>query len=361
MQHILGQDRAIDVLQGALRADRLHHAWIFHGPAGVGKRTTAEALAAIVLDPDAAPNLAGLIEVDPLSRTSRLIAAGTHPDVHLVTRRHATYSSDADIRKRKQTNIPVGVVREFIVEPASRSGQGHPGSRATKVFIIDEAELLAEEGQNVLLKTLEEPAPGTVLILVTAGEGLLLPTIRSRCQRVTFSPLDDAAMEKWMKAAKIDVGAAQRRWLLRFAQGSPGLAAQAVEHNLYEWFTRIEPMLQVIDAGGYPVELGATLSKLVDDYATAQVKANANASKEAANRVAADFLFVLLAREVQDRMKRAIASGDDPEPLLTILDFIHEAERQLDSHLNVGQVLENVVIQWANVLDPAGGMVSRFA
>lgn len=352
MRHIIGQDGAIEILQGALRAGRLHHAWIFHGPTGVGKRTTAEALAAVLLDPDASPNLAGMIEADPQGRTAHLIAAGTHPDVHVISRRLAEFSSDPEIRRRKQTNISVGVVREFIVEPAARSGQGHAGSLASKVFIIDEAEYLAVEGQNALLKTLEEPPPGTVLILITANEDVLEATIRSRCQRVAFSPLDDAAMEQWMNRAGITVDAAQRRWLLRFAEGAPGLAAQAMEHGLYDWFVLINPMICQIDEGGFPVEIGAVAAKLIETYAAAKVKANPNASKEAANRDAADFLFVLLAREVSERLNRTVVAGNDPDGYLAVLDLIHEAEGQLDSHLNVGQVLENLFIQWANLFDP---------
>lgn len=351
MRHILGQDGAIDTLQAALRAGRFHHAWIFHGPTGVGKRSTAEALAAILLDPDAAPNLAGLIEADPQGRTTHLIAAGTHPDVHVITRRLAEFSSDPEVRRRKQTNIPVGVVREFIVEPASRSGHGRTGSRATKVFIIDEAEYLAVEGQNALLKTLEEPAAGTVIILVTANEDMLAATIRSRCQRIAFSPLSEKAMAQWMEQRGVAPGAAERRWLRRFAQGSPGLAAEALEHGLHDWFAQIEPSIRAIDAGGYPADLAPTCGKLIEGFAAAALKANPNASKEAANRTAADYLFILLAREVQDRLARALSAGEDLEPLLAVLDLIHESERMLDSHLNLGQVFENLVIQWANLFD----------
>lgn len=352
MQHILGHDRAIDTLQGALHAGRLHHAWIFHGPSGVGKRTAAEALAAILLDPNASPNLTGTIEADPDGQTARLIAAGTHPDLHIINRSLASYATDARTRRSKQTNIPADVVREFIVEPATRSGH-KGGSRASKVFIVDEAELLQPIAQNILLKTLEEPPPGTVLILVTANEDELLPTIRSRCQRVAFAPLDDDAMGLWVKAAGFEIDADHRRWLLRFAQGSPGLASLAVEHGLYEWYVALEPMIRMIESGGYPAEMGPTMSKLIDNYAAGRVKANPNASKESANRDGSDFLFILLSREVHAAMMRAIGEGGPVERHLAILDVMHEAERQLDSHLNLGQVLENIVTQWANLFDPA--------
>ncbi|MFG0314284.1 MAG: hypothetical protein ACF8LL_08875, partial [Phycisphaerales bacterium] len=83
---VVGHDRAIEILQGAIAADRIHHAWVFQGPQGVGKFTLAAAFAAMILDPTASPNMAGVIEADPGSETRRLIKAGTHPDLHVVTK-----------------------------------------------------------------------------------------------------------------------------------------------------------------------------------------------------------------------------------------------------------------------------------
>ncbi len=78
MNKILGQSRALDVLQKALKSARLHHAWVFSGPRGVGKFTSAIEFAKILLDPDAAPNLAGELESDPEGRISKMIDAGSH-------------------------------------------------------------------------------------------------------------------------------------------------------------------------------------------------------------------------------------------------------------------------------------------
>jgi len=112
-------------------------------------------------------------------------------------------------------------------------------------------------------------------------------------------------------------------------------------------------MIRLIESGGYPSEMGSTMAKLVDAYAAGRVKANPNASKESANRDGADFLFILLSREVHAAMRHAIETNGPVEPCMAILDVMHEAERQLDSHLNLGQVLENVVTQWSNLFDPA--------
>ena len=121
MNRILGQPRAIDVLQASLRSGRIHHAWIFSGPPGVGKFTTAVEFARILLDPDAGPNLGGMIEADPEGRTSRLIDAGTHPDLHVIRKELALYSENAELRRKKLTNIPIDLLRETML--GGKSGE----------------------------------------------------------------------------------------------------------------------------------------------------------------------------------------------------------------------------------------------
>ena len=95
MDTILGQDRAVDILHAALRSERMHHAWIFSGPKGVGKLTCAVELARLLLDPDAGPDLSGRLSVDPEGKTSRLIAADSHPDLHVIRKELALFSDDA--------------------------------------------------------------------------------------------------------------------------------------------------------------------------------------------------------------------------------------------------------------------------
>ncbi|MFG0330731.1 MAG: ATP-binding protein [Phycisphaerales bacterium] len=355
MRHVLGQDRAIEILQSALRGGRVHHAWIFHGPTGVGKRTTAEAFAATLLDPDAQADLSGAIEADPEGATARRIAAGTHPDLHLVTKELASYSSDGDVRRRKQITIPVQVIREFLVDPAHLSAHERAEARARKVFIVDESELMAREAQNVLLKTLEEPPSGTVIILVTANADRLLPTIHSRCQRVAFTPLSPDAMAQWIdrRATEESMSEGHRRWLERFAQGSPGLAELALENNLYEWFVTLDPMLRELRAGRYPATMGGVMNKLIDSFAKAWVKSRENASKDAANKAGARYLFVLLSEEVRDWIRADLEAGEPVDDHLVALDRIHDAERQLYSNVNLGLLLDELVAQWAEA-EPVG-------
>lgn len=335
LSDILGQDRAVATLRGALGAGRVHHAWVFHGPQGVGKMTAAGAFAAMLLDPTLAPNLAGELEPDPGSETARLIAAGVHPDLHIVTKELALFSDDAQVRSRKLMTIPRQVIDEHLIRPAALTARVSAGARAGKVFVVDEAELLDEGTQNAVLKTLEEPAPGTVIILVTSRESRLLPTIRSRCQRVAFNALDEASMRAWAKRDERmrAAGEEQREWLLMFADGSPGRAANALAQGLFSWSRTLAPMLEDASRGRFSPDMGKTMADLIEQYAQAWVDARENASKDAANKDGARQMFALLAHEARRALREA-RTPDDAERALHAIDRLGECERNIDSNVN---------------------------
>jgi DNA polymerase-3 subunit delta' len=354
MDQILGQDSAIEVLRSALRSGRLHHAWIFSGPRGVGKFTCAVAFARILLDPDAAPNLAGEIEADPHSRTSRLIDAGSHPDLHVIRKELALFSDNPELRRKKLANIPIDVLREHIIGGKTGDDRIHeaPAYHTAalghgKVFIIDEAELIDDTGQNALLKTLEEPPPQTYLILVTARPERLAATIRSRCQHVRFGSLDRSAMRAWFERSGPDVDAEERAWIEQFCDGSPGLAQLAADYDFYEWEKTLAPMLGRLDRGGFPATMGQVLAEIVEGFASAWVKTHRNASKDAANKDGAAHVFALLASHARRKLSESCARGEDPGVALAMIDRLRDAERQLASNVNLKHVLENLVVQWA--------------
>jgi DNA polymerase-3 subunit delta' len=345
---ILGQDRAVAALRSSLRAGRVHHAWVFHGPSGVGKMTTARAFAATLLDPTLSETLTGDLEPDPESETQRLIGAGVHPDLHVVTKELALFSDDAAVRARKLITIPRQVVEEHLIRPASLTARVPSGARAGKVFIVDEAELLDEGTQNAVLKTLEEPAPGTVIILVTSRESRLLPTIRSRCQRVAFGALDDSAMRAWIARdpERASVGQEQREWLLRFADGSPGRFDLARTMGLFGWWRDLAPRLEAADRGAFDPDLGKAMSDLVEGYAQAWVDAHENASKDAANKDGARQMFALLAHRAQEHLRHARDDAHAHRALSTI-DTIGEAERNIDANVNMKFAFEDLAARLA--------------
>jgi hypothetical protein len=221
------------------------------------------------------------------------------------------------MRDRKQTNIPLDLLRELMIGGTVGDGKtfDSPVWRTAyfghnKVFIIDEAELLDPYGQNALLKTLEEPPAGTYIFLVTTQEERLLPTIRSRCQRVAFRALDAGAMQAWFDRAEVPAEA--RVWLAEFSEGAPGAAELAHKHGLRAWSDELLPRFAAVEDGRFDGGLADRLAELVGDFAERVVKENPKASKEAA--FTADDAMQDFAREgepsVEDLIRSAIERFD---------------------------------------------------
>lgn len=182
--------------------DRLHHAWLLTGPRGVGKAAFAWRAARRLLG--AAPAGAELASA-PDDRVNRLIVARAHPDLLVLERE----TEDGKPRR----NIPVDEARR-LPEFFSKA----PAVSAFRVAVIDAADDLNVNAANAVLKTLEEPPPRGVLLLVSHAPGRLLPTIRSRCRRLSFAPWTTEALEAWLRARGLDPTAAGS------ARGSPGRA-----------------------------------------------------------------------------------------------------------------------------------------
>ena len=197
---IHGHERVCNFLRAAVGNGRLAHALLFAGPDGIGKRSVALAFAAWMHCTTGGSDACGVCAA------CRQIAAGSHPDVQLV----------AVAAAKKE--IGVDRVREL-----KRFMQLRPMLGKTKVAIIDEAPLLTLAAQNALLKTLEEPPDHSLLILVASSPDALLPTVRSRCQRLQFAPLPvDLVAAIVAGVAGVDAPAARELAIL--AEGSPGRA-----------------------------------------------------------------------------------------------------------------------------------------
>jgi DNA polymerase III subunit delta' len=153
------------------------HAYLLHGPAGSGKRSAARSFAAELLARGAS---------DPDSARLR-VRHGTHPDLTWVA------PSGAHEMLRRD-------VDEAVVSAAART----PFEAAHRVFVLERADTMNDEAANSLLKTLEEPPPYAVLLLLTERPTQVLPTISSRCQPVRFDPLPAAALAERLQARGVD-------------------------------------------------------------------------------------------------------------------------------------------------------------
>lgn len=391
LDEIVGHAGPKAVLRDAMSADRLHHAWIFTGPQGAGKFTAAYAFAAELLAGDAYGD--------------RMLAIGQHPELRIIRKELALHSEEASIRSNKQTSISKKVIEEFMIEEAGK-GSSLPGRLAKRVFIIDEAELLDRSihnatTQNTLLKLLEEPPDGTIIILVTLDDYRLITTVRSRCQRVAFASLSrdecltvlrqraDAAAAEEARNAKIaeqkvalaaasapkgrrkpvaeievDVNAAddhdsdEVEWIafalpadlaelsfaLDFAENSPGGAIQVIAQDMYSWGPKLSMPLSAMMAGqpGW-LSLGSTMNDLVEAQAKRQAGESKQSSKESANRYWARKMFAAVAMQ----LRRHIAK--DTLRISTALDCLSQAERQLDANVALSVIFDNLALQLGSV------------
>ena len=207
--HLQGQEVAEASFEDARDRGRLHHAWLLTGPEGVGKATFAYRAARRLLG--APEDLAyGLLGSSPEHPVSRQVAARSHPDILVLER------EGPDGKPRRI--IPVDDARK-LSEFFSKS----PASAPHRVAIIDAADDLNPNAANAILKTLEEPPPRGVLLMVSHAPGRLLPTIRSRCRRLAFQPLEIEATAAFVRD-RTDVGEDDALRLARMAEGAPGRA-----------------------------------------------------------------------------------------------------------------------------------------
>jgi DNA polymerase-3 subunit delta' len=204
------QQRAYEQTLAALDAGRLGHGLLICGPAGLGKRAVALRLAEHVLTRGPDPAHA--------QRSAKLIAAGTHPDLQLVS--FIPNRSGDKLR----TEIIIEQVREVSQKLALTPQYG-----VAQIVIIDPADAINRAACNALLKTLEEPAPGRYLWLISAQPARLPATIRSRCQRLEFKLPPWQEAQQWLLAQGFAAAAAEQA--LRAARGHPGLAAEWLRAN----------------------------------------------------------------------------------------------------------------------------------
>lgn len=248
---ILDQTRVVETLKRALTQDRVAHAYLFHGPDGVGKRAVAlemaRALECTEQSAEACDNCRAC------QKTRRMV----HPDVHVHFPHPWSKEEDRDeedigerIRRlgkdpyeavdfvrrpslsdptetsNKQVLYRIDQVRQDLIKPMSLT----KGEGEYKVNILLDVETMGDEAANAFLKLLEEPPPDTVFLLTTSRPDQLLPTIVSRCQRLRFDPLMPESIESALiEREGMDPDAAAM--LARLADGSYSHALELAQNE----------------------------------------------------------------------------------------------------------------------------------
>lgn len=228
---VVGHHRVKELLSRALARSSVHNGYLFTGPPGVGKHLAARDFVRSWLCLEASGEACGSCD------SCRGVAAATHPDLTEVT--------CVDTKK----SISVEQVRELGTWIAQSPAWGR-----RKAAIVDPAGALTSPAANALLKTLEEPPPGRVIVLIATSPGALPPTVRSRCQQVSFGSLSDDEVAEVLRRNRWPTQAARQAAAL--AEGSPGAALSRDGRLWQETAQSVRALFDALAAG----ERGAALA-----------------------------------------------------------------------------------------------------
>ncbi|SMR71136.1 DNA polymerase III, delta prime subunit [Aliiroseovarius halocynthiae] len=223
---LIGQDAAEQSFLTAFNSDRMHHGWLISGPRGVGKATLAWRIARFLLATPAddggmfAAPAPDTLDISPDHPVAHRIAALSEPGLFLLRR---PWDEKA---KRLKNEITVDEVRKLKSFFALSSAGG-----GRRVVIVDVADEMNTNAANALLKLLEEPPEGAVLLLISHQPSRLLPTIRSRCRELRLPPLAPDALSQVMAGLEETPSADEVLRLNELAAGSAGDALRLLHLN----------------------------------------------------------------------------------------------------------------------------------
>ncbi|MCI0903514.1 MAG: DNA polymerase III subunit delta', partial [Chloroflexi bacterium] len=233
MWTIFGQDHLLKRLEPTLQQRRQSHAYLLSGPPHVGKMAMAINLSQAVncLEGPGAP-------CGTCTQCTR-IAAGLHADISILI------PGQGEEGRSPKTVIGIDAIKELIHRVSLNPYEG-----SSSVVIIDGAESMSDDAANALLKTLEEPPPQVMFLLLTANEGAVLPTIRSRCQSMVLVPLSRDAMVQRLVSGH-QTTPEQAEHLFRLSRGCLGWAMGALDDAqvLEQRQADLERMQETLDAG----------------------------------------------------------------------------------------------------------------
>jgi len=309
---VMGHEAAQTHLAGILAAERLPGAILLHGPAGIGKATLAFQFARQILrrtgDEDA-------------HRVDEQVTAGSHPNFFVLRRQPKE-------GRGFYTVIRVDEVREL--RERLHQTRGRSGHRVAVVDAIDDCN---PNAANALLKTLEEPPPQTLFLLVSHRPGLLLPTIKSRCLGIAVRPLADVDVRTVLAGQRPDAGAALDR-AVELAEGRPRRGFEALALSADGALTALRNWLKAPDAGRSAAHLGIAdaliaeaggaetsfAREIIIDWLAAEAHAAAVGGPAARRRLAS-------ANDLWDKAHALFADTDElnldaRQTLIAILDAI---------------------------------------
>jgi DNA polymerase III subunit delta' len=265
MTALLGHQKQERAVVDAFCSRRMPHAWLLTGPEGIGKAAFARKAGLYILaseDISLRSDSPFTIPVD--HPAAKLVEAGAHPEF-LWVKREATKSgvdSGKAIDANLARSITVDQVRILIGRLRNR-----PGVSPWRTVIIDSVDDLERSAANALLKTIEEPPQQTVFFLVSHNPGRLLPTIRSRCRALPFTPLTDEQMAELLAGEMPDADPSTIAALVVIGRGSPGRALRFADQSAGQ----VAGMLnRIADEGDSDNAMASSIAKQLGSVADKQ-------------------------------------------------------------------------------------------
>lgn len=212
LRDIVGQEKALRIFFGALRRNRVPSAILLSGDAGIGKRLAAINYAKAI-------NCVHPIDLDCCDKCNscKKIDAGIHLDVSIII--------------PENDEIRIEVIRRIEESLSLKASEGKK-----KVIIIEGAEAMNIYAANAFLKTLEEPSPDDLIMLISSNPDMLLDTIRSRCINIRFYPLP---LDKCRDVISKNIKAEEMDFMLNLSMGRPGFAMSGNFKKEREWFMEL--------------------------------------------------------------------------------------------------------------------------
>ncbi|TWU25727.1 DNA polymerase III subunit [Bythopirellula polymerisocia] len=337
-QGIHGHDQVVDRFRSNLACGRMASSYLFLGPEGIGKRSFALQLAKALLCTGTSPD-----KLDACGQcdSCRLADAGNHPDIDSVEPPQGKRLLPIELFiGRKEQRHKEGLCHNLSLRPMI-------GRR--RIAIIDDADCFTPPSANCLLKTLEEPPPGTVLILVGTNLSRQLPTILSRTQIVRFQPLEVDVVSRLLLEQGTAETTQKAERLAAESGGSLYLATSRAEMAMDDFQERFQRQFSVETLDGS--RLVGVISDFVNDAGTE--------AESRRRRLRAVFDAAIQHLGTNLRANAATATSDHVRinRMLAALDRCQQAEEELDRNANLATLLECWVDDLARILSPLGGKI----